>query len=128
MKRLTLEWIAKAEGDLHSCLRENRARKHPNYDRACFHAQQCVEKYLKARLQEAGTAVPKTHNLEELLRRLLPYEPTWGTLKPTLVQLGNYAVVFRYPGLLASKADARQALAARRLVRRTVRQAFGLSN
>ena len=98
MTRLTLEWTAKAEGDFHSCLRESRARKHPNYDSACFHAQQSVEKYLKARLQEAGLPVPKTHNLEELLRRLLPIEPQWASRKPTLVQLGNYAVMFRYPG------------------------------
>jgi HEPN domain-containing protein len=54
MKRITLEWVAKAEGDLHSCERECRSRKYPNYDSACFHAQQCVEKYLKARLQEAS--------------------------------------------------------------------------
>jgi HEPN domain-containing protein len=44
-------------------LRELRARKSPNYDAACFHAQQCVEKYLKARLQEAGIVFTKTHNL-----------------------------------------------------------------
>ena len=44
MRQLTREWVAKAEGDLHSCLREIRARKHPNYDSACFHAQQCAEK------------------------------------------------------------------------------------
>ncbi|NJL91504.1 MAG: HEPN domain-containing protein [Coleofasciculaceae cyanobacterium SM2_1_6] len=25
----------------------------PNYDAVCFHAQQCFERYLKARLQEA---------------------------------------------------------------------------
>ncbi|MBI4661439.1 MAG: HEPN domain-containing protein [Verrucomicrobia bacterium] len=58
-------WIAKAEGDLHSCERENRARKHPNYDSACFHARPCVEKCLKARLQEASIPFPRTHDLEE---------------------------------------------------------------
>lgn len=41
MKPLTHEWISKAEGDWHSAQRENRARKQPNYDAACFHAQQC---------------------------------------------------------------------------------------
>ncbi len=35
--------------------------KNPNHDAACFHAQQCVEKYLKARLQEANVASQKTH-------------------------------------------------------------------
>ena len=39
MNTLTAEWVEKAEGDFHSCLREVRARKHPNHDSACFHAQ-----------------------------------------------------------------------------------------
>jgi len=106
MNKLTAEWVQKAEGDLHSCLREVRARRHPNHDSACFHAQQCVEKYLKARLQEAGLAFPKTHDLLDLLKRLLAFEPAWTTLTPQLTQLVNYAVVFRYPGISASKADA----------------------
>ncbi len=46
MKPLTQEWIHKAEADFSSAQRELRARKNPNYDAACFHAQQCVEKYL----------------------------------------------------------------------------------
>ncbi len=126
MTPLTLEWIAKAEGDFHSCLREARARKHPNYDSACFHAQQCAEKYLKARLQETGLPVPKTHNLEDLLNRLLPIEPGWTNLKSQLVQLVNYAVIFRYPGPSAGKADAQKARIACRAVRRRVRSGLGL--
>ena len=66
MKPITKEWIAKAEGDWASALREVRARKKPNYDSACFHAQQCAEKYLKARLQEASTPFGKTHDLVKL--------------------------------------------------------------
>jgi HEPN domain-containing protein len=54
MKPITAEWVIKAEGDWASAQREVRARKHRNHDSACFHAQQCVEKYLKAWLQEAG--------------------------------------------------------------------------
>ncbi len=53
MKPITLEWVEKAEGDYASAHRELRARKNPNYNAACFHEQQCAEKYLKARLQEA---------------------------------------------------------------------------
>ncbi len=52
MKPLTREWVEKAEGDFATARRELRARKDPNYDAACFHAQQCAEKYLKACLQE----------------------------------------------------------------------------
>lgn len=57
-------------------MREYRARKNPNYDAGCFHAQQCAEKYLKARLQEAGIHFAKTHNLLHLLNDLLLIEPT----------------------------------------------------
>lgn len=44
MQPLTAEWIQKAEGDLATARRELRARTSPNYDTACFHAQQCAEK------------------------------------------------------------------------------------
>ena len=46
MNPLTLEWVEKAEGDIITAQREYRARSHPNYDAACFHAQQTAEKYL----------------------------------------------------------------------------------
>lgn len=72
MNPLTLEWVQKAEGDYVAAWREYRARKAPNYDAACFHAQQCVEKYLKAVLQEAGVYFTKTHDLEALLNLCLP--------------------------------------------------------
>ena len=51
MNGLIKEWVGKAEGDYNTALREYRARKHPNYDAAGFHAQQSIEKYLKAILQ-----------------------------------------------------------------------------
>src|SRR6266852_9206884 len=70
MQPLTAEWVDKAEGDFATLLREIRARKRPNYDSACFHAQQCTEKYLKARLQEAGIPFGKTHDLPALLHLL----------------------------------------------------------
>jgi HEPN domain-containing protein len=76
MKPITLEWIEKAEGDWITAQREYRARQRPNYDAACFHAQQCAEKYLKARLEEAGIAFSRTHNLISLLSLALAVEPT----------------------------------------------------
>lgn len=59
MKQLTFEWVEKAEQDWGSLHREIRARKNPNYDAACFFAQQCVEKYIKARLVEAENIFQK---------------------------------------------------------------------
>ncbi|MEK6321347.1 MAG: HEPN domain-containing protein [Acidobacteriota bacterium] len=41
--------------------------RNPIYDSACFRSQQCAEKYLKARLQEASIASGKTHDLLKLL-------------------------------------------------------------
>lgn len=55
MNAIVKEWIKKAEGDLTTAAREYRARKNPNYDAACYHSQQCAEKYLKATLQRVQT-------------------------------------------------------------------------
>ena len=76
MKPITREWVNKAESDITTAQREFRARKSPNYDDACFHAQQCAEKYLKARLQEDDVSFTRTHNLMALLDLLLPLEPS----------------------------------------------------
>ena len=49
-----------------SAPREFRARNYPNYDEALFFSQQCIEKYLKARLAEAGQPISRTHDLAAL--------------------------------------------------------------
>jgi HEPN domain-containing protein len=126
MKPITQEWVTKAEGDWAALGRELRARKAPNYDDACFHAQQCAEKYLKARLQEASVAFPRTHNVLDLLSLVLPVEPTWTVLYASLDALNDYAVVFRYPGRSANREEAREALRECRAVRDLVRLTLGL--
>ena len=55
------------------------AEQQPLPDQVNFHCQQSAEKYLKALLQELGLAVPKTHDLEDLLHLLVPHD---GTLAP----------------------------------------------
>ena len=114
MKPLTREWVQKAEADYGSALREHRARKMPNYDAACFHAQQCAEKYMKALLQEAGIAFPKTHALELLLDLLEP-------LRSCLRTLSILAVQIRHPGLFADKPLAKEAVEICQEVRRLSR-------
>jgi len=126
MKQITREWVDKAEGDWLAALQLYRARKHPNYDASCFHAQQCAEKYLKARLTESGTAFSKTHNLAHLLALTLPVEPSWMALQSQLSALNVFAVDFRYPGKSAVRSDAKQAIKDCREVRRVIRTAFGL--
>lgn len=102
-----------------------RACKDPNHDDACFHAQQCSEKYFKARLQEALVAFPFTHNLSNLLDLLLPLEPAWDALRPALHQLTVYGGAFRYPGHTADRDEAKEARRLCALVRRTVRPSLG---
>jgi HEPN domain-containing protein len=126
MQLLTQEWVEKAEGDFATLQRELRARRLPNYDAACFHAQQCAEKYLKARLQEANTPFPRTHDLEQLLVLLLPVEPSWSGMRPALQVLTTYGVQVRYPGTSADRAMAREAFMNARTVSLVVRQALGL--
>lgn len=126
MHALTREWIDKAEGDFHTASREMRARKAPNYDAVCFHAQQCAEKYLKAYLQEQGQRFPLVHDLIELLELCLPYDGTFELQRDLLKDLTKYAVEFRYPGETAVKEDAQAAFRAMKLVRAFMRQKLGL--
>lgn len=69
MKRLTREWVRKAEVDHRAALKLGRG-KDRLHDATCFHCQQSAEKYLKALLEELGQTVPKTHNLVAIL-------PSW---------------------------------------------------
>src|SRR5205085_6941730 len=58
MLPMTREWVAKAESDYDGDYEALRSRKKSRRDRICFFSQQCVEKYLKARLTEARVAFP----------------------------------------------------------------------
>ena len=127
MRPLTIEWIQKAEGDLATTYRELRARKSPNYDAACFHAQQCVEKYLKALLQEVEIPFGKTHNLSLLLDLLINVQPRLELLRPTLAILTAYAVEYRYPGESADKMLARQAMRMAEEIKKVVLAEIGSS-
>lgn len=124
MKPLTREWVAKAEGDHVTARRELRARRRPNYDAACFHAQQCAEKYLKALLQEEGLPIPRTHNLESLARPLFGERPALKQLGESYRTLAAYAVETRYPGAVSDRTMAREAVGHCEKIRSAVRSAL----
>lgn len=126
MKPHTLEWVEKAEGDFAILESLQRSRSPRILDGICFHAQQCVEKYLKARLDAAGQPVPPIHHLPTLLDRVLPWEPLWEAYRAEMILLGNYAVNFRYPGESANRAEARSALDHCRKFRQAAREAMGI--
>ena len=70
-------WVRKGEGDARTEPRELAAGEAPNWDAVCFHAQQVVEKYLKALLVRKETAFPRTHDLRVLLELAAKDHPDW---------------------------------------------------
>jgi HEPN domain-containing protein len=79
------------------------------YDAVCFHAQQCIEKLLKALLQERSGTIPKTHDLRVLLEPLLFLVADEGLAIQQCAILSEYAVGFRYPGETADRSVAEEA-------------------
>ena len=116
MNPLTLEWLDKAAADLATARRELRARIEPNYDAVCFHAQQSAEKALKAVLQESNVNIPRTHQLMDLLGLCVKDEGAYLMLQADLMSLDGYAVMFRYPGQSANKAEAKSAYKAAEMI------------
>jgi HEPN domain-containing protein len=104
------EWVAKADADFRSAQRLLRARKDPDFDGAFFHAQQCVEKLMKAVLIRKKTVPPKTHDLIVLHDLLARAIKTWTADEPSLRFLTRGAVVFRYPGASATRDEAKRAV------------------
>ncbi len=87
MKPMTLEWIKLAEGDWSTANREIKVETDTNYKAVSFHAQQCGEKYLKAYIQEKSVNPERTHNLEVLLNKIVPFEPAFSSLRESCVEL-----------------------------------------
>lgn len=92
-----LEWVKRGEWDWRSAhlLFEAEA---PVPETACYHAQQAVEKILKAFLISRRAAAPRTHNLVALLDAAVEHEPSTADLKEACSLLTPYAVDLRYPG------------------------------
>lgn len=128
MSELIDEWIQKAEGDFVSALREYRARKRPNFDAAGFHAQQCVEKYIKGLLQKHNVRFERIHDLLALKELCLSFFPELELHNESLGYLNQFAVAFRYPGESAQREHAKRALKVMKELRMVMRGKLGLAN
>lgn len=129
MRKVTREWVAKAEGDwlaAGNLARSGPAGRRPFHDQVCFHCQQSAEKYLKALLQEGGARVPYIHDLEAILALLEPGDPPLKSLRRAATVLTPYAVEYRYPGVKATKRHATAALRHAEKVRAAARDRLGL--
>lgn len=121
-----MEWVRKAEEDYVAATTLVREQDRPTPSAACFHCQQCAEKYLKALLVQQGTIFSKTHDLRELRRLAVAEEPAIDSITAPLLRLNPYAVEFRYPGTAATVEEARDAMEAMKTVRRFVRSKLNL--
>jgi HEPN domain-containing protein len=120
-----LAWVTRAEEDF-LLARTALRRKQPLASGACFHAQQCAEKYMKALLISKDAEFPKTHDLL-LLNNLCSTNGVFLEIDPKhLNTLTDYAVRTRYPGNDPSAEDAREAIEVAKLVRRFARKFLGI--
>jgi HEPN domain-containing protein len=112
-------WLLKGDSDLRTA-QLVLAGDGP-YDTACFHAQQAVEKYLKALLAYAGRPVPRTHNLEDLVGPCESLYPNLDQAEDELSELTPFAVELRYDfEFWPSRDDTADAIGTVDQVRRAV--------
>ena len=126
MKKITEEWIAKAEQDYLVAIRELKADP-PATEAVCFHAQQCIEKYLKAVLQENEIEFEKVHDLEVLREQCKGFITELEDYGDDLIRLSTYAVDVRYPGFDVIEEDADECVRIMEKARETIRGYLKLS-
>jgi len=90
-----IRWLALACGDLATAEAAQKEWRVPARNVA-FHAQQVVEKAIKAALVLEGRSAPKSHDLDQL-RNSLPTGWRIRTTHRDLARLTQYAVEARYP-------------------------------
>lgn len=95
LRELINKWLLKANNDLMMIENEFHS-ENPVTDGICFHAQQSVEKYLKAFLVANQIEFPQTHNIGVILNLCIKVDPDFQGLRES-VTLTRYATGFRYP-------------------------------
>jgi HEPN domain-containing protein len=112
-------WIAKADSDLATA--DLLVNAGGPFDTACYHAQQAIEKCLKAILAFCGAAIPRTHNLEELGDRATEIIPKLALDADELAEITPFAVELRYdPDFWPNLDTAMNALSAAQHVREQI--------
>jgi HEPN domain-containing protein len=117
------QWVQKAENDLKTAVQTLKLGARSPTDTICFHAQQCVEKYLKALLTLRGIEFARVHHLNALID-LLPIRVRPDLATEEQERLTEYAVATRYPGDYERIPldEAREAVRIARRVRKQIRQ------
>jgi len=104
MKRASSQWLESAEMDLGSI--EQILPREDLTPVAAFHSQQCVEKCLKAVLEEYAEKVPREHStlkLYGLVQKHIPLDID----REMLTDLDDLYIESRYPGALGLLPDGK---------------------
>ena len=129
MKPATETWVEFAELD---CQAAERMLQPPDplYRVAGFHAQQYIEKYLKAALEEVERPIPRDHEIVPLIDLVEDLVPELRPLRESLDQASPFAASHRCPPATVAateiEADAEQAAETMRAVRTIVRRWLGI--
>jgi len=117
------QWVQKAENDLKNAAHTLKLGQDCPTDTVCFHAQQCIEKYIKALLVWHGIEFSRIHHISALIA-LLPAQFRPDLTSEEQERLTDYAVSTRYPGDYEAipLAEARQAVQISRRVRKQIRK------
>jgi len=105
MKDNTSEWLRAANDDL--LLIEKVLGDHRLTHLVAFHSQQCVEKCLKAIIEEKDLEFRKIHNLRRLFGICASYIALSEENKNTVILLDKLYVDARYPGELGLLPDGK---------------------
>lgn len=125
--KYALEWIRKAENDRIAAERalKDSKKRCGQAEIACFHTEQCVQKYLKAFLAKKKCFVPKTHDLIKLKKQCDKATGSFLSLfENDLRFLNEYSVDIRYPGATAEPEEARKAVRCMKKIRKAIRSAL----
>jgi len=116
------EWLRYSRSDL--AIAEQASGGDVLPETLCFHAQQAVEKAIKAVLVDRAAAFPYTHSIEMLITIARGAGISWPSELDDVAILTDYAVTARYPYPSADMDDAERALAVT-LARRVLEWATG---
>lgn len=92
-----LEWLTKSDHD-RVAMRAILSLPDIPTDVVCFHAQQAIEKAMKAVLVVHGEEPEHTHDLVALHSEVIRHIPALDEEEEALADLDLYAVRIRYPG------------------------------
>jgi len=123
--RKVAEWISYADYDIRLAEHTFTMTDDCPYHLVAYHAQQCVEKYLKAYLVYHSIDFPYTHDISELLA-ICAKETNLTEKFEDVEVLTIYATKIRYPGMGAKVTEekAYQTVQIAKNVREMVRTAL----